>query len=602
MKLYTSTQDMRLVFAETPDVPLLPARGEPDEDTFSIDTRAAGHPVFGFGGNLTDTEVYHLTRMKPETRKAVLKALFDPEAGAGWNFLRLPLGSSDWERNLDFYTYDDMPPGEKDWDLARFSVQRDEERGYFTLLREITDAYPEVRYVGSVWAVPGWMKSTDNILGGIFLPAYTDVYARYLRMAVQAFERRGVHLDAVTIQNEPMSSDFPNACRQSPATRFTWRLERDVLVALRREFDTHGVTTKIWAYDHNFDMTNIFVDPLLKDETARRAIDGIAFHAYRGDPQVLERYTREAPDLPLHSIEKTVSDPAGMDEVLRQLRFGARSYLLWSFLQDNYGGPHQLVGGPFKYLNETRKGAVYCMVDNPDEWHISAAYALFGVFSRFVRRGMRVVSSKYGHRRWITQASFADETGNIVSILVNQTREPQRCILRTGCLEGALTVPPMSVSACVIGSKERGSVDLATPAAPEKIIAEPPRFDMAPVRLRSETPLAAGQEARLCVELKNVGEAPTPVNMTAAVDFLLDGDFRIGRAYGTIPPLAPGESHVLHANTPLPDAAGTGIKTTWTAVSGIHTLMALLNVGNCFPPEENEYNNRLCVEVEIGDG
>ena len=599
MKLYTSTQDMTRVFTGTLDAPLLPARGEPDGDTFTIDTRAAGQPIFGFGGNLTDTEVYHLTRMKPETRKAVLKALFNPEAGAGWNFLRLPLGSSDWERNLDFYTYDDMPPGEKDWELARFSVRRDEERGYFALLREISESYPDVRYVGSVWAVPGWMKSTDNILGGIFLAEYTDMYARYLRMAVQAFAQRGVRLEAVTIQNEPMSSDFPNACRQSPATRFTWRLERDVLVALRREFDAHGVATKIWAYDHNYDMTAVFVDPLLKDAAARRAIDGIAFHAYRGDPQVLERYAREAPDLPLHSIEKTVSDPAGMDEVLRQLRYGARSYLLWSFLQDNYGGPHQLVGGPFKYLNETRRGAVYCMVDDPDEWHTSAAYGLFGIFGRYVRRGMRAVGSKYGHRRWITQAAFADGAGNIVSVLVNQTQEAQRCVVRTGNLERPLTLPPMSVSACVIEAEERGGTDLPTPAAPDKMIAEPPRFDMTPARLWIETPPVAGQEARFCVELTNVGNAPTPLNMTAAVDFLLDGDFRIGRAYGTIPPLAPGESHILRANTPLPDAAGTGVKTTWTAVGGVHTLMALLNVGNCWPPEENEYNNRLCVEIEI---
>ncbi len=599
MKLYTSTEDMRLVFAEILDAPLRTARSEPDEDTFSIDPHAVGQPMFGFGGNLTDTEVYHLTRMKPATRKAVLKALFDPEEGAGWSFLRLPLGSSDWERNLDFYTYDDMPPGEKDWELARFSIRRDEERGYFDLLREVSESYPEVRYVGTVWAVPGWMKSTDNILGGIFLPEYTEVYARYLRLAVQAFERRKVHLDAVTIQNEPMSSDFPNACRQSPATRFTWRLERDVLVALRREFDTCGITTQIWAYDHNYDMANIFVDPLLKDEAARRAIDGIAFHAYRGDPRVLERYAREAPDLALHSIEKTVADPNGMDEVLRQLRFGARSYLLWSFLQDNYGGPHQLLGGPFKYLHETRKGAVYCMVSDPDEWHVSATYALFGIISRFVRRGMRVVGAKYGHRRWITQASFADEAGNIVSILVNQTGEPQRCVLRIGNLEQELSVPPRSVSACVIDAKEREAPEPRTPAAPEKSITEPPRFDMTPVMLWSETPLVAGQEALFCVTLKNVGNASTPVNMTAAVDFLLDGDFRIARAYGTIPPLNPGETCVLRANTPLPDVAGTGVKTTWTAVPGVHELMALLNIGNCWPPEENEYNNRLCVEAEI---
>ena len=91
-----------------------------------------------------------------------------------------------------------------------------------------------------------------------------------------------------------------------------------------------------------------------------------------------------------------------------------------------------------------------------------------------------------------------------------------------------------------------------------------------------------------------------PKREKAAVDFLLDGDFRIARAYATIRPLQPGQSVTLKANTPLPDVSGTGVKTTWTAVPGTHDFMALLNTGNCFPPEQNEYNNRLCTEMEIG--
>lgn len=599
MKLFTSTQDLVHALSLVKDAPLHLMEAAPDEDAFTIHPEHEGQPILGFGGNLTDTEVYNLTRMSEGARKAALDKLFCPADGAGWSFLRLPLGSSDWERNFDFYTYDDMPEGEKDWELARFSVRRDEERGFFKLLRQIVEDYPHVLFVASVWAVPGWMKSTDNILGGIFLAEYADVYARYLRMAVQAFEARGIRLYAITTQNEPKSSDFPNSCRQSPATRFTWRLQKDVLIALRREFEEHGIATQIWAYDHNYDMVNIFVDPLLADQEARAAIDGIAFHAYRGDPQVLQKYARDFPDLPLHSIEKTVSDPAGMDEVLRQLRFGARSYLLWSFIQDNYGGPHQLIGTPFKYLRETRMGVLYNMVDKPDEWRTSASYGLFGIFSKFIRRGMRLTRAKYGHRKWLTQAAFVDEAGDITSIIVNQTAAPQTCTIRVNGRGQTLTLPALSVSACLIRADEYQGDGQPQAAAPEKRFPEEPAFDMEPVRLFTQTPVRAGEETRFLVELRNVGSAVTPENLTAAVDFLLDGDFRVGRAYGTIKPLKPGESVVLAANTPLPDASGTGVKTTWTAIGGSHDFMALLNVGNCFPPERNEYNNRLCVEMDI---
>ncbi|MGI6672552.1 MAG: glycoside hydrolase family 30 beta sandwich domain-containing protein [Christensenellales bacterium] len=599
MKFFTSTQDLCHQFTMMSETTLQKMLCEPNENTFIIDPTTRGQPILGFGGNLTDTDVYNLMRMSSGTRKAVLEKLFSPSEGAGWNFLRLPLGSTDWERNLDFYSYDDMPEGQKDWALEHFSVQKDEDRGFFDLLQQIITDYPHVLFVGSVWAVPGWMKSTDNILGGIFLPEYTDVYAKYLRMAVQAFEKRGIKLYAITIQNEPKSSDFPNSCRQSPATRFTWRLQKDVLIALRKEFNEHNISTHIWAYDHNYDMANIFVDPLLKDMDARKAIDGLAFHSYRGDPKVLSQYTRNYPDLPLHCIEKTVNDPSGMDEVLRQLRYGARSYLMWSFIQDNYGGPHQLLGGPFKYLKETKMGVIYSMIDNPDDWRISASYGLLGIFSKFIKRGMQLALSKYGHSKWLSQAAFVDENGDVVSIIVNQTNEAQQCNVRIGNKGQYLIVPPMSVNACVIAATEYSSEDKLDIYVPEKQIHETPVFDMEPVRMYPDEPPVAGKEVRFKVELKNAGNAATPENMTASVDFLLDGDFRIGRAYGTIKPLQPGESVILSANTPLPDLSGTGVKTTWTAVRGEHDFMALLNIGNCYPPEENEYNNRLCMEMTI---
>lgn len=599
MKQYLSTNDLTRVLSLVKDAPLAESKNPADENTFSINPTLKGKPILGFGGNLTDTDVYNLMRMSDGARKAALKKLFDPVEGAGWNFLRLPLGSSDWERNFDFYTYDDMPEGEKDWNLTHFSVRKDEERGYFTLLKQILKDYPDVVFVASVWAIPGWMKSTDNILGGIFLPEYTDVYAKYLRKAVQEFENRGIPIYSITIQNEPKSSDFPNSCRQSPATRFTWRLEKDVLIALRREFNEYGIQTKIWAYDHNYDMVNIFVDPLLKDADARAAIDGVAFHPYRGDPKVLEKYVREYPDVPLFSIEKTVSTPDGMDELLRQLRFGAQSYLLWSFVQDNYGGPHQLIGTPFKYLRDTRQGIIYSMVDNADDVRISASYGLFGAFSKFIRRGMRLADSKYGHAKWLTQVAFSDDEGNITSVIVNQTGNTQNCAIRVGSREQTVTVPAMAVCACVIGTEEYDKDEELSANAPEKQVYEAPVFDMEPVRLFFDEPAVSGSEIRFKVELKNVGNAETPENMTAAVDLLLDGDFRIGRAYATIKPLKPGENVILSANTPLPDVSGTGVKTTWTAVKGTHDFMALLNVGNCYPPEKNEYNNRLCIETEI---
>ena len=403
---HVSTLDKSSVLTKFQAGSFQPTDVKPDDSTIVLNPAKKGQPILGFGANWTDTDVFNLLRMDEKEQDRVLELLFDPETGAGWNFMRVPFASTDWERNFDFYTYDDMPEGEEDWELANFSVQKDIDRGIFALLRRVKERYPNVELLASVWGLPGWMKSNDSIIGGIFRPECADVYARYLRMAVQAFAEQGLDLYAITTQNEPMSSDFPNNNRGTPCTRFTWRLQRPVLLALRREFDEYGIKTRIWAYDHNYDMVETFVDPLLADHEVRSAIDGVAFHPYRGDPAVLSKYERLYPNMPLYSTEKTVFDPAGMDELLRQLRYGARCYILWSFFEDSYGGPHQLAGTAFKY-NMSRRGMPNAgLINNHpadgNDWQTGGSYGLFAQFSKFLRRGMRRIGCSYGHKKWIT--------------------------------------------------------------------------------------------------------------------------------------------------------------------------------------------------------
>ncbi len=50
--------------------------------------------------------------------------LFSPTDGIGLSFLRQPIGASDF--SLSHYSYDDVPFGEADESLSRFSTARDE--------------------------------------------------------------------------------------------------------------------------------------------------------------------------------------------------------------------------------------------------------------------------------------------------------------------------------------------------------------------------------------------------------------------------------------------------------------------------------------------
>ncbi|MCL2665485.1 MAG: hypothetical protein FWE82_07730, partial [Defluviitaleaceae bacterium] len=416
-----------------------------DTRTIVIDETVTGRAMLGMGGTWTDTDVYNLQRMSKAKQDEVLTALFDKDKGAGWNFMRLPFGSTDWESTCDYYTYCDMPRGEKDWDLKNFSIKRDIGRGFFNLARRCTEIDPGVIFLASVWGVPGWMKENDSIMFGRFDAACTDVYAKYLRMAVQAYAEQGVKLHALTTQNEPLTGDG----RATPACRFTWRMQKGVITALRREFDAHGIDTEIWIYDHNFDMADVFVAPLLEDAEARAAFDGVAFHDYGGSPEVMGELARKYPDIPFYMTERFIASVSDMDNLVQQLRNGAQSYIQWKTMTDEYSGPHQFLGRPFIYRRPTRQEYlpfVYNMKDDADDWRKAPSYGLYAQFTKFLRRGMKRVDCTGGCREFITAAAFADDKRKIVLVAVNQTDAEQPFTLRIGGAEAALVMPPQSVA------------------------------------------------------------------------------------------------------------------------------------------------------------
>ena len=75
---------------------------ENDGRTIIVDPRKQADPMLGLGGMWTDTDHYAYSRMSKEHQEEALTALFDPEKGAGWSFMRLPLGSTDWEVTTDY--------------------------------------------------------------------------------------------------------------------------------------------------------------------------------------------------------------------------------------------------------------------------------------------------------------------------------------------------------------------------------------------------------------------------------------------------------------------------------------------------------------------
>ena len=146
--------------------------GEPASGPIiEVDERQAYQPIDGFGFALTGGSAMHLIRMNAETRAALLKELFATEGtNIGISYLRVSIGASDL--NARVFTYDDLPDGETDLEMAKFSLEPDR-ADVIPVLKEILAINPDIKILGSPWTAPAWMKTNGNSKVGNSSPSLT---------------------------------------------------------------------------------------------------------------------------------------------------------------------------------------------------------------------------------------------------------------------------------------------------------------------------------------------------------------------------------------------------------------------------------------------
>ena len=227
----------------------------------------------GFGASFTDSAA-SLVAASP-LRNSIMTKLFDPTQGIGLDFLRQPIGASDFSNSL--YSYDDMPSGETDPNLTNFSVSHDNSY-ILPLLQQALSINPQVTVMATPWSPPGWMKTTDSMIGGTLNTSDYQVYANYLVKFLQAYKAAGVPVSLITPQNEPEYS-----ASNYPSSTFTSSQEATFIANdLGPAIKAAGLSTGILDYDHNWNDTS-FPETVLGSAAAQYVV-GTAWHCYAGDP------------------------------------------------------------------------------------------------------------------------------------------------------------------------------------------------------------------------------------------------------------------------------------------------------------------------------
>jgi glucosylceramidase len=396
--------------------------------TIEVDPAQRGQRMAGFGASITDSSA-HLIARSPH-RDAIMRELFDPRRGLGLSYLRQPIGASDFVAG-DHYTYDDMPPGQTDYRLEHFSIDHDRSE-ILPLLRQARALNPNLKVMGTPWSPPAWMKTNQSLVGGRLIddPRVYDALGDYLVRFVREYRRAGVPVDALTLQNEPQNrnpSGYPGMdLRDHEEARLATIVGRKLIKA--------GLSTKILGYDHNWALHPNDVGPpedpanpeyarsLAEDPTARRYLDGTAYHCYSGDPERQSALHDAHPDLDVYftecsgteSQDPTTTFADTLHWHTRYLTVGAarnwaKTVITWNLALDPSGGPHN--GGC-----DTCVGVV-TIDPTTGEATPTADYYVLGHATKFLRPGaFRVGSTVAGN---IHDVAFRNPDGSVVLIVVN---------------------------------------------------------------------------------------------------------------------------------------------------------------------------------------
>lgn len=457
-RVWVTTPDGAMRLSDRGSVEFGPGRSE--SLTISVDPSRSYQTMDGFGASITDSSAHVLFRLERKTRNAAMTRLFSPTEGDGLSFLRQPMGASDFVAG-DFYTYDDLPAGRTDYDMSRFSIAHDRPQ-ILPLLRQALALNPRLKVIGSPWSPPAWMKTNGSLIGGRLIddPRIYAAYARYFVEFVEGYERAGVPVYAVTVQNEPQNRN-PSGY---PGMDLPVAQEARLIAALGRAFGAAGLDTKILGYDHNWEMhpDDIASTPPgeepeteypsdLLSSGAGRWIAGTAFHCYFGDPSRQTALHRAFPDKGVWFTECSgshgPSDPPAQvfsdtlkwharNLVLGVTRNWGKTVVNWNLALDPSGGPHR--GGCDTCTGVVTVGPGQTVTEN-------AEYHTLGHLARFVRpRAERIASTSFGTTGWngqIMDAAFRNPDGSTALVVHNENDDPRTFAVAQGGRSFEYTLP-----------------------------------------------------------------------------------------------------------------------------------------------------------------
>ncbi len=445
VEIYLTARDTGQRLARTEDKELVDSSpvGEKEEHIF-VDPAKTFQTVLGIGGALTDAAAETFYKLPAARQQEILRAYFDAQTGIGYTLGRTHINSCDF--SSESYTY----VKEGDRQLDSFDIAHDLKYRVPFIKAVMAEAGANFTLFASPWSPPGWMKDNGDMLhGGQLKPEYYESWARYYGKFIRAYEKEGIPIWGLTVQNEPLANQTWESCIYSADQ------ERDfVKNYLGPALHNAGLQDKkIIIWDHNRSLMYQRASVVLDDPAAAKYVWGVGFHWYVGDNFDNVRRVKEAYPQTHLLFTEGCHGPFDFGKIndwnwgelyaksmIYDFNNGAEGWTDWNVLLDETGGPNHVKNFCFAPIHaDTRTGDLFYM----------NSYYYIGQFSKFIRPGAKRIISSSTTDHLLTTA-FLNPDGKIAVLVLNLSDKAQPFKLWLGGKAATNNSPAHSIITLIV--------------------------------------------------------------------------------------------------------------------------------------------------------
>jgi glucosylceramidase len=387
-----------------------------------VDPSKTYQTMLGIGGALTDASAEIFYKLPKDKQKEFLTAYFDKDKGIGYTLGRTSIQSSDFSSASYSYVKDN------DATLKSFDVSHDK-KYKIPFIKEVTAAAGgKLTLFASPWSPPGWMKTNGDVLhGGKLLAKYDQPWANFYIKFIQSYEKLGIPIWGLSVQNEPMATQSWESCI------YTAEEERDfVKNFLGPTLYKAGMAgKKLIVWDHNRDLLYQRASTILEDPAASKYVWGIGFHWYEtwtGAGMNFENTRLVNKTFPNKNLIFTEGCVEKFDfnrlndwalgeryglSMINDFNAGTVGWTDWNILLDETGGPNHVGNFCFAPVHaDTRNGSLI----------YTNSYYYLGHFSKFIHPGAKRIVSAASRDKLLTTA-YVNPDGKLAVVVMNRGDE-----------------------------------------------------------------------------------------------------------------------------------------------------------------------------------